>query len=376
MSDRPGMTYVDTPAACERLCAQLDAQPWLALDTEFIREDTYYARLCLIQIATPDRVTCVDPLPPAVALDPLLARIYDPAVRKVLHASHQDLEIFYHLRQGRLPAPIFDTQLAAALLGWPSQSSYATLVKDVLGVELNKAHARTDWSRRPLSPAQLDYAADDVRYLGPLHLELEQRLAAAGRLDWLLEDCGPLSDPTRYVNAPGDAWRRIRGTQHLTPRQLDLLQALAAWREQAACSEDRPRGWLLRDEALLEIACKAPEDLSALADLASIPRKAAERYGRTVIDLVRKANGRTVVSADSLAAARGAPTKEEKAMLKRMTDLVRTRAEELSVDPTAIAARKDLLGLMHGDTSPSLLQGWRKTVVGDDLIALLGSAGG
>jgi ribonuclease D len=168
--------YVDTSEGLRNLCDALRGADWIALDTEFMREDTYYPRLCLLQLATSDTIACVDPLALTVAqLDPLLDLLYDPAIIKVFHACSQDMEIF-HLLRNELPAPVFDTQIAAPLLGYPVQASYARLVEDVLQVRLEKAHTRTDWSRRPLSPEQLDYAADDVRYLGPLYLDLRRRL--------------------------------------------------------------------------------------------------------------------------------------------------------------------------------------------------------
>jgi ribonuclease D len=369
--DAPGaLRYIDTPDALDTLCAGLCGHDRIALDTEFIREDTYYPKLCLIQVSVPGSTACIDTLA-LPHLNPLLERIHDPAITKIFHASHQDMEIFYHLCDGRLPAPVFDTQLAAPLLGLPSQASYASLVDKLLGVTLEKGHARTDWSRRPLSRAQLEYAADDVRWLGPLYLELCARLEAAGRLEWLREDCAAICDPARYANAPEGAWKRIRGAGFLDGAQLRVLQALAAWRETRARAEDRPRGWLLRDDALLDIARIGPVTRDRLEEIRSLPQKAAKRYGAALIDIVRAASAAGNGAAPAAVAGAGRLTDGEKALLKRMTERVRRTAAELSIEPAAIASRRDLLELLHRGEAPALLSGWRRDVVGDELLALL-----
>lgn len=361
------LRYIDTTAALDVLSAELAGHPWLALDTEFIREDTYFPKLCLIQVAVPGITACIDTLA-LPRLDPLLERIHDPAITKIFHASHQDMEIFYYLSGGRLPCPVFDTQIAAPLLGAPGQASYASLVSEMLGVTLDKAHARTDWSRRPLSKEQIEYAADDVRYLGPLFLELRDRLAARGRLEWLQEDCLAVCDPARYDNPPETAWKRIRGIHDMTGAQHRRLQALAAWREITARAEDLPRGWLLRDDALLDIARVAPHNREQLADLRSLPRKAVDRHGATLLDIVR-----SVPTDDSDAVFSGGErlTDLEKTRLKRMTELVRRMAAENSIDPAAIATRRDLLELLHGKRVSPLFKGWRQGFIGAELLKLL-----
>ncbi len=362
--------YIDTRAGLESLCAQLAGHDWVALDTEFVREDTYFAQPCLIQVAVPGLVACVD----TIALPdpaPLLERLHDPALIKVLHAGHQDMEIFYHLCDGRLPAPIFDTQLAAPLAGLAGQASYAALVSEVLDVRLEKAHARTDWRRRPLSPAQIEYAADDVRYLGPLHLELRSRLVALGRLDWLQEDCAALSDPARYANPPEDAWKRLRAAVQLNGGQQRVLRALAAWRETRARNEDRPRGWLLRDDALLDIARLQPSTPAELAAIPTLPPKTAARHGAALLELVRTAVAASAAAGDADTPGADRLSDEDKKLLKRLGDRVRRKAAELAIDPAAIATRRDLLALLHGETEIALLQGWRRGVVGEELLTLL-----
>ncbi|HKJ09429.1 MAG TPA: ribonuclease D, partial [Gammaproteobacteria bacterium] len=215
----PGVTLqVDTPEALAELCRRLDGCDWLALDTEFHREKTYYPQFCLLQLATPELVAWVDPLT-VPDLGPLLELLNGEQIVKVFHAARQDLEIFYHLT-GRVPAPVFDTQVAAPLLGHPDQAGYGALVSAVLGVNLSKGHARADWTRRPLPAKQLEYALDDVRYLARLYPQLRDELQQRGRLQWLAEDFAALVDPAQYENPPASAWRRIRGTDRLRAAQL------------------------------------------------------------------------------------------------------------------------------------------------------------
>lgn len=366
------LDYIDTRAGLETLSAGLAGHDWLALDTEFIREDTYFARPCLIQVAVPGITACVD----AIALpdlEPLLARILDPKTTIVLHASHQDMEIFYHLCDTRLPSRVFDTQLAAPLVGLPGQASYAALVGDLLGISLDKAHARTDWSRRPLSPEQIEYAADDVRWLGPLHLELRRRLVGLGRLEWLEEDCAAISDPARYANPPEDAWKRVRGAIQLNAAQHCVLRALASWREVRARNENRPRGWLLRDDALLDIARLRPSTRAELEAIRTLPPKTAARHGPALLELVETAAG-TAIDGETDHAAAERLSDEEKKSLKQMGERVRRKAADLSIDPAAIATRRDLIALLRGDHAAALLKGWRRGVIGEELLTLLPAA--
>ena len=203
---------IDTAEDLENLCHQLQDAAWLAVDTEFLRESTYFPKLCLLQIATPQLTACIDALSIS-KIDVVLDLIYRKNIVKVMHAARQDLEIFYHLR-GSLPQPVFDSQLAAPLLGHPEQMGYASLVEAFLGIHLSKAHTRTDWSQRPLSDAQLQYAADDVRYLAQLYPLLYAKLEQLDRLDWLADDFTALTDPVQYERPPEQAWLRVKGAQH------------------------------------------------------------------------------------------------------------------------------------------------------------------
>jgi ribonuclease D len=229
----------DTAAALADCTRELAGASALALDTEFMRERTYRAELCLLQLAGPDCATCIDPL--ALAdLTPVAELLRAPGTLKVVHASRQDLEVLFPAVG--LVTPVFDTQVAAALAGLPAQVGYAELVRRFLGHELHKAHTRTDWSRRPLSPEQVLYALDDVRYLLPLKDALEERLAGLGRLDWLREELAALADPAAFEPDPDRAWLRVKGLRDLDPARERLARLLAAWRERRAGDRNRPCG--------------------------------------------------------------------------------------------------------------------------------------
>lgn len=365
----PPSHYIDNADALRALCAHLRSKPWLALDTEFIRESTYYPRLCLLQIAADDIVACIDPLA-LPQLDPLVEILFDPAILKVFHACGQDMEIFFHA-YGRLPQPVFDTQLAAPLLGLPSQPSYASLVQELLGTSLSKSHTRTDWSRRPLSPQQIDYALDDVRYLGPLYLTLRAALEERDRLSWLAGDFAALSDPERYRNPPEQAWRRIRATGKLSGRRLAVLKALAAWREERARREDRPRGWLLPDETLVDIARLNPTDGEQLASLRSLKRQALQDYGAEILALVRRAADTPAADTAPAVDRPGPLDTQQEALADVMMALVRLRGAENAVNPAQLASRDDLARVILGQADAELLHGWKKDLIGDDLLRLL-----
>jgi ribonuclease D len=363
-----GAGYVDDPSALEALCRELEGAEWLALDTEFIRERSYYPRLCLLQIATPEVIACIDPLA-LQDLDPLLERLYDPDTVKVLHAASQDLEIFYHLR-GTVPGPVFDTQVAAAALGHGDQVGYGKLVQAVLGIELEKGHARTDWSQRPLDPEQLRYAADDVRYLLELYPKLQAELERRGRRAWIEEDLRGLCDATRYAPDPESAWRRLRGANTLKPRQLAVLRALAGWRERRAMNADRPRRWVLQDDVLLELARRAPRDEHALGKIRGLEENARRRMGDELLEHIEAALAEPESSWPA-PEPRLALTPEQDAVADALMALLRTSAEEAQISASAIATRKDIERLAAGERDLELLRGWRGRLVGERLLALI-----
>ncbi len=361
--------YIDTPEQLANLCIQIKKEPWLALDTEFLREKTYYPKFCLLQIATPTWVACIDPLV-LPSLDELFEVIYSPSIIKVFHSCRQDLEIFYQIT-GKLPAPVFDTQVAAPLLGFQDNPGYAMLVSSLLNINLNKAHTRADWSKRPLTEAQIQYAADDVIYLCQIYQFIKQKLSELGRADWLQQDFSELTNPDCYEVIPEKAWLKIKGKNKLTGRQLSIVQTLAEWREKTAQSEDRPKSWLLRDELLFDMAKLQPETVTELADVRGINERVVSRYGKELCQLISSAKNRAPIPLNE----KGRPvkkTQQQEAILDILTALVRIRAEENCLNPNILATRKDLEDLMFNDDDEcQLLHGWRFSMAGRELVGLI-----
>ena len=361
--------YIDKPEQLEALCRTLANCEWLALDTEFMREKTYYPQLCLVQINDGEKIYLVD----AIALDdlaPLCEVLEDPAITKIFHSASQDMELFYHLR-GRVPAPLFDTQLAAALLGIPGQVSYAALVDKLCAAQLDKSHARTDWSQRPLSEAQLRYAADDVDYLAQVYLLQREQLAARGREAWHREVCGRLEDAQLYANPPDLAWQRLKGAGRLPAQSLLILQRLAAWREQQAQHMDIPRRWVLSDDCLFALAELRPRQTEQLAE-AGLTSKQLKRFGSDLLVVIDEA---LQVPREQwpVPAERYIPSKAEKALAKKIRQFIQAAAEQHEVDPALLATRKDIDRLVRGQRDVEVLQGWRAGLVGEPLQALLES---
>ncbi|MGR9012358.1 MAG: ribonuclease D [Gammaproteobacteria bacterium] len=361
--------YINTPEQLVELCEQIKKESWLALDTEFLREKTYYPKFCLLQIATPEWVVCVDPIA-LPSMDILFEALYSPSIVKVFHSCRQDLEIFFQLT-GKLPEPIFDTQIAAPLLGFQENPGYAMLVSSLLNVNLNKAHTRADWSKRPLIEAEIQYAADDVIYLCKIYQMMLQKLAELGRGDWLERDFAELSNPDLYEVRPENAWLKIKGKNKLTGRQLSIVQTLAEWRENTAQSEDRPKSWLLRDEMLFDLAKLQPETLSELANVRGINERTVNRYGTELCQLIVAAKNRAPIPLNE----KGRPakkTQQQEAILDILTALVRVRAEENALNPIILATRKDLEELLfNGYNDCPLLHGWRFKMAGRELVGLL-----
>lgn len=360
--------YVDTTPKLAQLCGDLADSPWLALDTEFLREKTYYPKFCLLQVATRDTAACIDPLA-LETLDPLFDILYDGRITKVFHSGRQDLEILFHIR-GELPTPVFDTQIAAPLLGLTEQAGYGALVSELLKTNLSKAHSRTDWCRRPLSREQLRYAADDVIYLGRIYEIMIERLTTLGRMQWLEADFAALTDPALYSNPPEDAWRKIRGANKLFGSQLPILQAMALWRERMAQQEDRPRNWLLKDEVLIDTARLKPESIEDLAEIREINERTVRRWGDEICALIREAKDRPPISLEE----KDKPLRkssEQEAILDLLNAVVRLRALQNALNPAVLASKKDLELLLFQNRESKLYQGWRYKMVGKELEAIL-----
>ncbi len=276
--------FIDDTAALTTLCEQMTGSPWLAVDTEFERERTYYPELCLLQIANTEITAIIDPLT-IPDLGPVFDLLYNPAITKVFHSARQDLEIFFHLK-GSLPLPLYDTQLAGAAAGYDNSIGYANLVEKMLAVTLDKAHTRTDWKRRPLKPSHLRYAADDVIYLGLIYEQLLTRITNPDKLTSLQNEFRKMNDPLLYVPAPETMWQKISESRKFSSPELTLLQQLAAWRELTARSENLPRKWVMPDQMLIDIARLMPATDEELASIKGQPAGLLQRHGSTLLALV------------------------------------------------------------------------------------------
>ncbi len=354
---------IDTADALTAFTARAGHADALALDTEFMREKTYRAELCLLQLADAREAVCIDPI--ALDIAPLAAMLTSPAV-KVMHAARQDLEVL--LPVVGLVRPVFDTQIAAALAGHPAQVGYAELTRRLLGVELSKAHTRADWSRRPLSPEEQEYALDDVRHLLPLRALLLETLDAKGRLPWLEEELAALANADALRVAPEDAWKKVKGLPGLDPDRQQLAQTLAAWRERRAVDRNRPRGWILDDVSLREIVMRLPRTPEALAALPEMQESVVRKCGEELLSLVQDAR---ISDPPPPLPRRERPDPAQLALVKRLADVAAGVAQELEISSEVLATRRELEKLAAGKRDVNLLRGWRQQVVGEKLSAAL-----
>lgn len=361
--------YIDTPEQLEQFCDSIRESEWLALDTEFIREKSYYPKLCLLQVCNGKTAACVDPLR-LNELDPLIGIILDPAIVKVFHAGSQDLEIFC-IQWKKVPAPLFDTQLAATLLGLGEQLGYANLVQKLLGIELDKGHTRTDWSRRPLQEGQLRYALDDVIFLGEIYTDLTSRLKKMGREDWLQGEFDQLANPDTYRMNPASAWKKIKGRQRLQGVQLAVLQSLAAWRENLAVESDRPRRWIVKDEILVDLARRTPKNIVDLSRSRGLDPAIVKHHGEKLLSLIGEARA---LPRRSWPQDQPPPVRLD-ANQEALTDLLmcslRLLAEENQVSPAVLASRSTIEQLVAGERDMELLHGWRRMLAGERLLEVL-----
>lgn len=356
--------YVDTPKRLDDLCDRLRGAASLAMDTEFLRERTFYAKLCLLQVATEELVACIDPLA-LPTLNPLLEIIYDPNVVKVMHAARQDIEILFDLK-GELPKPVYDTQIAATLLGFGDQVSYQTLVRDMLGVELEKGHTRTNWEQRPLDSGQISYAQDDVRHLHEIWHRQRSQLLDKGRLNWLDDDFADLTDARNYDRPAEESWRRIRGIRVLKGIQLAALQELATWREHRAREFDRPRKWVLRDDVIIDLARHMPTNVDDLAKIRGLDSRTRQRVGNDIVRALDRVRAMRESEWPSLG-FRFAPTPSEEALIDAMMAVVRQCGISNGISPAALASRRDLEQLISGKDDQLVMHGWRGRMVGERL---------
>ena len=361
--------YIDTQAGLEQLAADLEGSAVLAVDTEFLREKTYYPKLCLIQLNNEEIQAIIDPL--AVhSLEPLASIMANPSCVKIFHSGSQDIDILYH-ELGVMPTPLFDTQMAAALMGFPLQVGYGPLVQALCNVRLAKADSYTDWSRRPLTTNQLKYALDDVVYLPKMYRHMERALAKQGRSSWLDADFARLADPAKYDNDPMDMWRKVKRVASLSHGQMAVAQELAAWREREAMERNIPRKWVIPDEALIEIARKSPKSIDRLMEVRGLNTKLTTKTARKVLEAVKRGREKDPKDYPCLP-KRPSGSPEVDGAVDLLASVVEVRAKENGVAVPVLASRDDLARLVHGHKGDcELMQGWRYEMVGRELEAIM-----
>ncbi len=350
------------------VCARLARQPFVTVDTEFLRETTYYPLLCVAQIASADEAVVIDTLAPGIDLTPFFDLMVDERVLKVFHAARQDIEIVWHMA-GRIPHPIFDSQVAAMVLGYGDLISYDQLVQRITGDTLDKSNRFTDWSRRPLSGAQLAYAVSDVTHLRDVYLALAADLAERGRSEWVGEEMEILTSPDTYRAEPERAWQRLK-TRVRKAKELAVLIEIAAWREREAQTRDLPRGRVLRDDALGDIAIQAPTTLERLSHVRSLPKGfERSRWGQDVIDTVLRGLNRDPKTLPAV--ERQKPTNANGATVELLKVLLRMTAEQHGVAAKIIATVDDLEQMAADDAADvPAFRGWRRELFGDKALAL------
>ncbi len=363
------MDLITTTPALADACAKLAAQSFVTVDTEFMRETTYYPKLCLVQMAGPDGFAAlVDPLAKDLDLQPFVALMADEGVVKVFHSARQDLEIVWQLGN-LLPHPIFDTQVAAMVCGYGDSVSYEQLVNDIARTKIDKSSRFTDWSRRPLSDAQLTYALSDVTHLIKVYETLAAQLLKTDRGAWLDEEMGVLTSPETYRADPSQAWRRLSGRMR-KPREIAVLMEVAAWREREAQSRNVPRGRILKDDVVIDIASSAPRSVEALGRLRSIPAGfERSRTGGDILAAVERGFARDLaeIAVPERARTRGGNA----ALVELLKVLLKAVSEAEGVAPKIIATVDDLEAVAEDDEADvPALHGWRRSLFGEKALAL------
>ncbi|MFD1880402.1 ribonuclease D [Paracoccus pacificus] len=371
------MTTITRTEDLAAFCAEAKTQPYVTVDTEFLRERTYYARLCLIQLALPPKsgprqdggaAVLVDPMAEGLSLEPLYDLFRHETTVKVFHAARQDLEIFF-LDSGFFPTPLFDTQIAAMVCGFGEQVGYETLVRRIAKQNLDKTSRFTDWSHRPLSAAQMEYALADVTHLRAIYEYLSAELAKSGRQSWLAEEIATMEDPATYVTRPEDAWQRVR-TRTTSPRFLAVVRELARFRETYAQERDIPRSRVFKDDALIELASTRPANEADLGKSRLLLREA--RRGEIATGILAAIKTAAALPASDLPAATGhEPVRQGNSALGDLLRvLLKAKAEQAGVAPKLIASSADLDLIAAGERDLPALHGWRAEVFGDDALRL------
>jgi ribonuclease D len=360
--------YIATEKKLQIICEQFKDSNYLIIDTEFIRQTTYYPILALLQVYDGKTIAIIDPVK-IKDLSPLFKVCFDPNIIKVLHSARQDMEIFYHIC-GKLPSPIFDTQIAAALLGYGSQIGYAPLAKAILNIELDKSQTRTDWLKRPLTKKQLEYAKNDVLYLEQIYKLQKQKLQQLDRLSWLENDFTFLTEQNTYKVDKFNLWKKIRGHNRLTKEQLVVLQYITVWREDIAIEKNLTRNKVIHDDFLLEIATRKPTKNSDLDHCQCVAKPQMKKYGKSLISIVNKALNSSKNSWPVLP-KRTQHTQQQEALTNCLMAINHLSADDCNISPNCLANRKEIEKLVSGERSLSILSGWRYELSGKQLLSFI-----
>jgi ribonuclease D len=356
-------------SALRDFCAAVSTAPFIAVDTEFIRERTYWPKLCLVQISDGEESAAIDALAPGIDLSSLFDLMRNQSVLKVFHSAGQDINVF-HTVMSAVPAPVFDTQLAAMVCGFGDQPAYATLVMELTGERIDKASQMTDWSRRPLTERQISYAISDVTHLVTIYKALYGRLEETGRREWVSEEIARLADASAYETDPMEQWRKVR-IRRPSRKALVVLREVAAWRERVAQRRDMPRGWVLKDESMAEIAANQPETIEQLERVRGVSARFAEgKDGQALLGAVRRALSLPGEEWPELPS--GAPLLNGNSTIVALLQaLLKISSDTHGVAPALIANRRDLEMLAENDDAEvPALKGWRRSLFGADALRL------
>ena len=366
--------YITSADQLKEFCENLQSAEILAIDTEFVRETTYFHRVGLIQVSSGEHCAAIDPVLLS-DLTPMLELFKDPGKIKIFHAARQDLEILVRMC-GQVITPVFDTQIAAALVGWGAQISFAKIVQKALGKKIHKSETYTDWCRRPLSDSQIEYAIDDVRYLMPVYNKLIERLKKMGRLDWVQGEVNAWEDPKTFaLPDPYQRFMKIKNLRSLRPRNLTVLQEIAAWREGEAVKRDCLAKAIIRDETLLEIARKAPREVKTLSGIRGFYQKELNKGGASILSAIERAMEVPESDLVKLSESNGHAT--TRGVEELLSAYVQIRSEELKIEPSVLADRKQIHSFVaHFEQKEDmeehfLFQGWRKELIGIPMFSLL-----
>ncbi len=360
--------YIENEGELKTFCTQLQKSSWIGVDTEFMRERTYYPEPCLIQLSGDAGIACVD----IVAIKDLAA-LKEVLMRtdrvKLMHSCSQDLEIF-HLLFDDIPPNIFDTQVAAAFIGKGDQLSYAALVEDICQVKLNKAHTRARWCNRPLSEEEIFYAEDDVRYLSAMYDSLSAELEQLGRRQWFDDEMKEISNSTVFAINENNAWQRMNALRRMSGRQLAVAKALAGWREALAQARDKPRSWILADKVLVRIANTLPETKSDLSSIEDVTDGLVKHRGDRLLTIIKQSANHNESDQPTES---GRPDTREKSLKNELAKILDARAEKIELPASLLATRKDLSAMIQGDRELAVFHGWRAELVGQELLDFLSS---